>query len=281
MADLLLFGYGFASGDTDPRLLYAKTPTIEDLKARQSLEFFRTNSRDSRPGTDDLGGPNMIFLKNQGSVHGIFLMEGYNPLRLKRELANRKEKTLDILNVKYSINVDEKNRTMGFFERPGYFPRCRMVYDVVVEPNGDAILPKLYAPTFNHKKTVLLEEKPALNISMPDSAVSAADNCRITAYSLNKIDMEVTAGADGLLVLSEIHYPEWKAMVDGKDAPLYRADYALRAIPVSKGFHRVSCYYSASAFGKGLGISAGALVLTIALGVIGLIRRKKDGNEVH
>jgi len=94
----------------------------------------------------------MVFFKNQGSVNRIFLMEGYNPLRLKRELVDRKEKTLDILNVKYTVRVDERSRSMGLFLRPAYFPRCRMVHDFVVEPQEDNILPRLYAPSFDHRK---------------------------------------------------------------------------------------------------------------------------------
>jgi hypothetical protein len=279
LADLLVFGYGFAAGDTDPRLLYAKNQTIEELQAQQSREFFRTNSRDSHPGTEDLGGPNMVFLKNQGSVHRLFLMEGYNPLRLKRELVDRKEKTLDILNVKYTIKVDEKKRSMGLYLRPAYFPRCRIAHDYVVEPNEDSILPRLYAPLFDHQKTVVLEEKPALDIFAADTASRALDSCRITSYSLNKIEMDVTAGSNGLLVLSEIYYPEWKAVVDGKDTPLYRADYALRAIPISKGQHRVTCYYDAQSYRKGLNISLAAFGLTLCLGGVGLIRKRKSKNE--
>jgi uncharacterized membrane protein YfhO len=87
--------------------------------------------------------------------------------------------------------------------------------------------------------------------------------------------MDVAAGTNGLLVLSEIYYPEWKALVDGKQTPLYCADYALRAIPVTKGQHRVTCYYDARAYRKGLHISLGALGLTLCMGGLGFVRRRK------
>jgi hypothetical protein len=275
VVDLLVYGYGFAAADTDPRALYAKSRTIEDLQSQQANEYFRTNSRDSHPGTDDLGGPNMVFFKNQGSVHRIFLMEGYNPLRLKRQLVDRKEKTLDILNVKYTIGVDERSRSMGLFLRPAYFPRCRLVHDYIVEPTADNVLARLHDASFDHRKTVVLEEKPPIEIPRADTASHVSDSCRITSYALNKIEMDVTAGTNGLLVLSEIYYPEWKALVDGKETLLYCADYALRAIPVSKGQHKVTCYYDAQAYRKGLNISLGALGLTLCLGGVGMVRRKK------
>jgi len=269
--DFMVFGYGFAAGKTDPSVMYEKSPVIEQLQEMQKTEFFRINSRDSNPGTDDLGGPNMAFRKNQGSVHRLFLMEGYNPLRLKRQLVNRKEKTLDILNVKFAIAVDQARGSMGLTMRPTYFPRTKMVYNYIVQPEESMILPTIYDSSFNHRKTVVLEEKPA--ISMDTGSADSSWTSRITNYTLNSIDIDVTTTKNGLLVLSEIHYPSWKAVVDGKPAPLYRADYALRAVPIDKGHHTVSCYFSTDVFRKGLMLSLGSLLVTLFCVVWGLRKR--------
>jgi hypothetical protein len=173
--------------------------------------------------------------------------------------------------------VDEQRQTMSLALHPTYFPRCRMVYDYAVETNETGILPRLYDPLFDHKKSVVLEEKPAL--AMDAGAADTAWNCRITGYTLNKIDMEVTSAKNGLLVLSEIHYPSWKALVDGRPAPVYRADYALRAIPVEKGSHKVSCYFSEEVFRKGLLLSVLSLVITLGLGGLGLWRERRIKGE--
>ncbi len=263
VVDFMAFGFGYAAGARDPRIMYAKRAAVEQLLETGKTEYFRINSRNSNPGTDDLGGPYMAFHKNQGSVHRLFLMEGYNPLRLKRQLVNRKERTLDILNVKYTITMDEQSRVMGLSERPAYFPRCRMVYGYTIEKIEDAILPRLYDPSFDYKKSVVLEEQPALAVDT--GAADTAWSATITSYSLNKINVDVTTAANGLLVLSEIHYPSWKATIDGNPAPLYRADYALRAIPVEKGHHTVSCYFSEGVFKKGLLLSLLSLAITLGL----------------
>ena len=276
VADLLAFGYGFAASETDPRQVFMKTPAVEQVQREQAREFFRINSRDSHPGTDDLGGAHMAFYKNQGNVHRIFLMEGYNPLRLKRELVDRKEKTLDILNIKYALQVDPRRQSMGFVERSGYCPRCRMVYDYVVEPNESAVLPALYKDSFNHTTSVVLEENPGFAAS--PRAASDSSNCRIVSYSLNSISMDVSTPRAGLLTLSEIYYPEWKARVDGAPVPLYRADYALRAIPVAAGRHAVTCFYDARAFKKGLRVSLAACALTLVMAVAGFMARKPRGS---
>jgi hypothetical protein len=273
LLDFMVFGLGYAAGNIDPAVMYGKTETVRQLQDMEKTEYFRINARSSNPGTDDLGGPYMAFRKNQGSVHRLFLMEGYNPLRLKRQLVNRKDRTLDILNVKFKIAVDEQRQAMSLALHPTYFPRCRMVYDYAVETDEAGILPRLYDPLFDHKKSVVLEEKPAL--AMDTGAADTGWNCRITSYSLNKIDMEVTSAKNGLLVLSEIHYPSWKALVDGRPAPVLRADYALRAIPVEKGTHKVSCYFSEDLFRKGLLLSLLSFAVTLGIGGLGFWRERK------
>ncbi len=272
--DFLAFGFGFAAGNIDPTVMYAKTPAIEQLQDMEKTEYFRINSRNSNPGTDDLGGPAMVFRKNQGSVHRLFLIEGYNPLRLRRELVDRRDRTLDILNVGLKIAVDDRGQ-MSLVAHPTYFPRCRMVYNYVVEPDEERILPLLYSPGFDHRKSVILEQMPAaaIDTAQPDTAWK----CRIVNYALNRIDLDVTTAKSGLLVLSEIHYPSWKATVDDRPAPLYRADFALRAIPVGQGHHVVSCFFSPKVFLRGLAISLVSLALTLALGVWGFLQKRGRG----
>jgi hypothetical protein len=279
LLDFMAFGMGFAAGNIDPAVMYSKTETVRQLQDLQTTEYFRINARSSTPGTDDLGGQYMAFRKNQGSVHRLFLMEGYNPLRLKRQLVNRKDRTLDILNVKFKIAVDEQRQSMSLALHPTYFPRCRMVYDYAVEQDENRILPRLYDPLFDHKKSVVIEEKPA--ISIDTGFADTSWRCGITRYSLNKIDIDVSTPGNGLLVLSEIDYPSWKALIDGKPAPVLRADYALRAIPVEKGSHKVSCYFSEDVFRKGLLLSLISLALTLGLGTWGFLReRRVQGKKI-
>jgi hypothetical protein len=274
--DFAIFGFGFAAGSVDPSAMYAKTSTVEQLQEMGKTEYFRINSRNSNPGTDDLGGSAMVFRKNQGSVHHLFLMEGYNPLRLRRELVDRKPRTLDILNVGLKIAADDRGQ-MSLVANPTYLPRCRMAYNFAVVSNEDSILPLLHSPGFDYRKSVILERTP--NAAVDTGASDTSWNCRITNYSLNRIDLDVTTSRNGLVVLSEIYYPSWTATVDGKAAPVYRADYALRAIPVSAGHHQVSCCFSTAVFQKGLLLSLVSFALTIGLGAWGYWKRKCEMAE--
>jgi uncharacterized membrane protein YfhO len=46
-----------------------------------------------------------------------------------------------------------------------------------------------------------------------------------------------------VLVVLDPWFPGWSARVDGKPAPLLRADYAFMAIPVDAGRHEVTFRY--------------------------------------
>ncbi len=77
--------------------------------------------------------------------------------------------------------------------------------------------------------------------------------------------MKTTTGAPGLLMLSEVYYPAWKAYVDGEPAPLYRADHLFRAVPVPAGEHTVELRYESRSLRVGTAISLLTVLALLAL----------------
>jgi len=71
----------------------------------------------------------------------------------------------------------------------------------------------------------------------------------------------------GFVVFSEAWYAGWKAFVDGKQVPIYRADYLFRAVPVPAGKHRVVMVYRPWWWVVGGITSAAALLALAALAV--------------
>jgi uncharacterized membrane protein YfhO len=56
---------------------------------------------------------------------------------------------------------------------------------------------------------------------------------------------EVESERGGLFVMSEVWYPAgWKATVDGTPVDLVRANYLLRAVPVSAGKHTIEVFFA-------------------------------------
>ena len=84
-------------------------------------------------------------------------------------------------------------------------------------------------------------------------------------YTPTHISLQVDMVDNGLLVLSDVYYPGWLARMDGQRAPIYRANYLLRAVPVEVGQHRVEVYYDPPLFKVGLAITVLTLLASGAL----------------
>ena len=88
----------------------------------------------------------------------------------------------------------------------------------------------------------------------------------------------LTAGADwaGRLVLTDSYYPGWRAWVDGRPAPIERADDAFRAVRLPPGEHAVEMRYEPASFRVGMFISLLALAaLAAATGALYLLSRDR------
>ena len=99
-------------------------------------------------------------------------------------------------------------------------------------------------------------------------------------YEPNQLTYEVESANGGVLVFSENYYPEWTATVDGKEVPVGRVNYILRAIQVKPGKHQVVLSF----FPKSVNrtetvayIAFALLVICILLGIGLEIRQRKTG----
>jgi len=115
------------------------------------------------------------------------------------------------------------------------------------------------------RRHVLLEADPPDN-DLPEPASIAEGPGTATVAQYRSSHVEVRTHADGLrmLVLTDLYYPGWQAFVDGRPAPMYRANYAFRGVPVPGGDHVVQFEFRPLSFLIGATISGATL-----LGLIG------------
>ncbi|HJY64905.1 MAG TPA: hypothetical protein VJ455_12170, partial [Ignavibacteria bacterium] len=74
-------------------------------------------------------------------------------------------------------------------------------------------------------------------------------------------------------LLSDIYYPAWKCYVDDNETEIFRADYSLRAVFLSKGKHTVRFVYDSSFFSYGKYISIISLILCAGILSFSFIRK--------
>jgi hypothetical protein len=105
-------------------------------------------------------------------------------------------------------------------------------------------------------QTVLVEA-PTLSVF---GASMIRGTAEVTRQEPNRIEVQTKSISPAILVLSENHYPGWRAYVDGKSVEVMRVDYNLRGVAVPAGSHLVKFVYRPKSVLVGLIIS----LLTLA-----------------
>jgi uncharacterized membrane protein YfhO len=95
------------------------------------------------------------------------------------------------------------------------------------------------------------------------------------SYDINEITLSVETSENGILVLSEVYYPNWKIFVDGVEKPMLRCDYSLRGIALEKGNHAVVFKYVDKDFQLGATITLFALAIVMGGFIIDRYKIKK------
>ena len=105
---------------------------------------------------------------------------------------------------------------------------------------------------------------------------SGGGAAQITRYETNQIDLVTKSESPSVLVLSENHYPGWRAYVDGFFVDTLRVDYNLRGVALGPGEHKVEFVYRPKSVLIGLAISMLALIGLCALSTKAVESRISD-----
>ncbi|HVD58883.1 MAG TPA: YfhO family protein [Thermoleophilaceae bacterium] len=131
------------------------------------------------------------------------------------------------------------------------------------------------APGFDGRRVAVTErELPGLPQD-DGGGGAAAGSARLVSYQPERVVARASASRAGLLVLTDLDYPGWKATVDGRDVAIERVNYLLRGVPLSAGTHEVEFRYEPASFRAGWIISLLSAIAVLAVGVVGLRNRRR------
>ena len=180
---------------------------------------------------------------------------------------------LNMLNAKYFIVPLQSNQTVAI-QNPYVYGNAWFVDKITYVKNANEELDGLGKLDLRHEAIADARFQSQLGESKAQDSTSIV---KITAYEPNQLTYDVRSVTGGIVVFSEIFYPEWTATVDGKAVELGRVNYVLRALNVDKGHHTVVLTFDPKSVKQTETVaylSYGVLLLVVLLGVY--FKRKED-----
>ena len=173
---------------------------------------------------------------------------------------------INMLNAKYFIVPLQDNKTVPI-QNPYVLGNAWFVDKLNFVNNANQELEALGKLNLRHEAVADARFKTVLGEATPQDSTSVV---KLTAYAPNQLTYEVKSTTGGVMVFSEIYYPEWTATVDGKPVEIGRADYVLRALKVDKGQHQVVLTFDPKSVKQTETVAYAAYVVLLLVVLFGL-----------
>lgn len=214
---------------------------------------------------------------NRAILHKMFLVDGYNPMILKRYgLFNGilrdsdYAKFLMLSNAKYIVKPDG---SLVVLPRDETLPRAYLVTDIALGKYPDSILGMIAAPSFDVRKKAVVEspfDVQGVN-TCSDQGVS-----KIVEYSPGRMEVTTEHRCPSLLVISETYYPGWKVRIDEKvPEDAVKVNYLFMGALLPPGAHSVHFEFDPKSLRVGLLVSSVALICGTVLALFVRKRRRQ------
>jgi Bacterial membrane protein YfhO len=214
------------------------------------------------------------FHKSVGGYHAAKLRR-YQEL-IERQISKGNMSVLNMLNARYIIQKGANGEPQAA-QNPAACGNAWFVNEVKSVNNADEEMASL--DKFDPLQTAVVDKRFAADIKGFTGGKDSASSIRMTSYEPNHLVYNYTASHNQLAVFSEIYYqPGWSATVDGKDMPVVRANYVLRAMELPAGTHKVEMRFHPDSFYTGEKVAAvvSALILLLLVFAIYQTWRNKE-----
>ncbi|MCL4509165.1 MAG: YfhO family protein [Chloroflexi bacterium] len=144
----------------------------------------------------------------------------------------------------------------------GTLPRIWAVWQYTVISQEHTALTTVLGKSFDPGQRVVLNRAPDLNIPV---LPQHAQQIRERTISPEQTIVMTTLDRPAIVIRSTAYYPGWIASIDGRPAPLLRADGAIQAVAVPAGTHTIVFSFDPWSIKIGLGVSGLSIFLMLTL----------------
>jgi Bacterial membrane protein YfhO len=189
------------------------------------------------------------FAENWGALHGVEMMGG-SLASLTRNMQYVETWSLPtrlLWGAAYTLSA--KPSAVGqlvftgasgirVYRHAGVFPRAWAVHELIQAPTPEVgrRMIQEQLPDFRHLGYMLAAPPPL-------DACAAQDDVALTERSTDRVVIHAGMHCQGMVVLSDVFFPGWRAEVDGHATPIYEVNEAMRGVVVPLGEHTITMRY--------------------------------------
>ncbi|WP_309897321.1 hypothetical protein [Archangium sp.] len=300
---------GLANGRlvlTAPVDFYEPPPLAEALRRHGvsgegfSYFFLWKPSRPLEPGAEVDAVQNAALVPLRGALHGLptanVYLQGFSARYNELVLGNQERwvgKLAGVFGTRFFIaspselRPEQRQQAVGHDERADamavpfrrYLPRAYVTGGVKVLPRAE-VVDYLSSPSFRPGGEVVLEaEAEGVEPGMQREPTGPARPVERIRRVGDAVEVEATLASPGLLVLNESYFAGVEASENGQRLPLYPANHAVRAVPLSAGRHVVRFEYRTPGLLAGALTSAAAVVLLALASVLQRKSRRRPNSR--
>ena len=210
---------------------------------------------------------------------------GYSAAKLRRyqdlidqHLSKMHMPVINMLNTKYFIVPDQETGAPVVQLNPDAMGNAWFVEKIVEAktPNEECDM----LMTLDLHREAVVGSDYINNVSDLNPGADSLAHISLAKYTPEYIEYDAECSKPGTVIFSEIFYPHgWKAIVDGKPADLYRANYMLRAMNLETGKHHIRLEFRPESVAKGNTISMTFVILMYLIIAGILLSNLRKGKE--
>jgi hypothetical protein len=289
-----LFAAGLPLTDYVPATLYRETPPpialMRERGATGLLRLYRPRYADyAVAGASAAALLRGTLRPDCGVEDGVVQLDAYENFPLPTEqllwraLAGHPLRLVEVLGAHAILTSTSLWRAQPGLELMRGWPELGLVLAAVTRPSPRVYLAHDARAVDDASAATLLASDgfvpgaSAVIAAGPDAVdTHASGSCTLVEDHIEALHLSCVSDAPSYAVLADAWFPGWRATVDGKPAPVLRANLAMRAVPIAAGTHTVALTYHPAHLHSGAIVSLAAIVTLIGLAIAS--RRRRSSN---
>lgn len=272
-----LNSYSFESKDRYEANEFPLTPADQTILKDPDPNFRVLNNTVGDPYTQD--SHTSYYHKSIGGYHPARLGI-YDDLITYQLSGDPNPAVLNMLNTKYFIEQNPQSKTPEAVLNPNALGNVWFVKNIKYVHGPVEEMKALN--NFNPTETAIVDDAFKNDMTGNITPADSTSSIKQVAFDNEDIKYESNSSGTHVAVFSEIFYKDWKAFIDGKPAPIAKADYVLRTMVIPAGKHTIEFKFEPKAYYTGssiTAISAWVLVLLILGYIVWLVRPLINKNK--